>query len=75
MTDTVITAAAALKIVDRARKAGMKEGAILDAIGVSDSAVWGWQTWPDRVPHHRVRTALAALADKLDRAERRKGAR
>ena len=67
----IIDAAAGLRIVARARKAGMGFGAILDALGVTDSTIRSWRAKPEAVPQARVRKALAALREKV-RAERRK---
>ena len=71
MSNTVITAAGALAVVARARGAGWKVGAITDALGIVPQTIRSWEVHPDRVPHPRIRAAVAALAAKLDRAERR----
>ena len=75
MADTALTAAGATKLVKRAREAGISEGTIIDTLDVTGRVIEWWSKNPDSVPGKSAQAGLRALADKLDRAERRKGAR
>ena len=68
------TGRSATALVERARRAGYKEGAIIDALDVTDRTLRHWSANPGTEPHGATCAALDRLVAKLDRAERRKGA-
>ena len=67
------TGRTAYALVERARAAGWKDGAILDALAVSESTVRMWAARPKTYPRMVTRARLLDVANRLDRAERRKG--
>lgn len=69
----VLDAAAALRIIASARRSGMGDGAICDALGITSVTLTAWTKKPDTVPQRRIREKLGALREKV-RADRRKGA-
>lgn len=68
------TGKTAYALVERARKAGWKDGAILDELAVTESGVRLWKRDGKTEPHRSTAERLAKFEAMLDRAERRKGA-
>ena len=58
----------------RALRSGWKVGALMDFLCVSDRTPMTWEARPDCVPNRGKSERLTALKERLDRAERRKGA-
>jgi hypothetical protein len=65
MTDRVIDAAEALRIVAAAVRAGMGPGACCDALDITSKTLETWRKKPETVPQIRIRRRLAALREKV----------
>lgn len=65
------TGRAAYALVERARAAGMGDGAIIDALAVSESTIRSWADNPKTEPRRATCAKLDAMSSRLDRAERR----
>lgn len=74
MTETVFNGRLASDLIARAKAAGWTTSEIVGELGVSTQAMSGWKSDPECLPYRTAQRRLRCLADKLDRAERRKGA-
>ena len=69
------TGRTAYALVERARRDGWKRGAIVDAIGVTETAIRVWETRPEVVPHRSTARRLAEFAATLDKRAAKAGAK
>ena len=68
------TGRTAFVLVERARAAGWRDGAILDELDVTEPTPRSWRDNPKTVPHRSTAERLSRFAAKLDRAAKRKAA-